>query len=146
MKKICSGCGEERDTENDFSWKNKNRGIRNTRCKFCQSQISKQHYKSNKQSYLDRARAREVLVTEDNQKKLVNYLACHPCVDCGCADIRVLEFDHVRGKKESDISRMMSVGCSWTTIEAEITKCEVRCATCHRIRESKKSGSWRQFF
>ncbi len=37
MKKICLGCGEERDAEQDFSWKYKERGIRRTRCKFCQS-------------------------------------------------------------------------------------------------------------
>lgn len=146
MKKICPGCGEERDVEKDFSWKYKDRGIRNTRCRFCQSQVSKQHYKNNKQSYLDRARAREPLVTEDNRRKLTEYLSCHPCVDCGETDIRVLDFDHVKGKKSGDISRMMNIGYSWSTIEAEIAKCEVRCANCHRIREGKKGGSWRQLF
>ena len=146
MKKICLGCGQERDAEKDFSWKYKDRGIRNTRCRYCQSQVSKQHYKNNKQPYLDRARAREPLVAEDNRRKLTDYLSCHPCVDCGETDIRVLDFDHVRGKKSGDISRMMNIGYSWSTIEAEIAKCEVRCANCHRIREGKKGGSWRQLF
>lgn len=144
MKKICSGCGQERDAERDFSWKYKDRGIRNTRCRICQSQVSKQHYKNNKQSYVNRTRVRDVLVTEDNRRKLAEYFSCHPCVDCGEADISMLDFDHVRGKKSDEISRMMSIGCSWSTIEAEIAKCEVRCANCHRIRESKKNGSWRQ--
>ena len=66
MKKICPGCGEERDVDLDFSWKYKDRGIRNTRCRICQSQVSKQHYKNNKQSYVGRTRAREVLVTGEN--------------------------------------------------------------------------------
>jgi len=35
MKKICPDCGQERDAEQDFIWKYKDRGIRNTRCKFC---------------------------------------------------------------------------------------------------------------
>lgn len=146
MKKICPGCGEERDAELDFSWKYKDRGIRNTRCKSCQSRVSKEHYTNNKQSYIGRTRVREVLVTEDNRRKLAEYLSCHPCVDCGQTDIRMLDFDHVRGKKSSEISRMMNVGCSWLTIEAEIAKCEVRCANCHRIREGKKNGSWRHLF
>lgn len=146
MKKICSGCGQERDAEQDFNWKYKDRGIRHTRCKYCMSQVCRQHYQSNKQSYLDRARAREVLVTEDNQKRLIEYLVCHPCVDCGQTDVRVLDFDHVRGKKSGNISRMVTNGYSWSTIEAEIAKCEVRCANCHRIREGKKGGSWRQLF
>lgn len=145
MKKICPSCGEGRDAELDFSWKYKDRGIRNTRCRFCQSQISKQHYENNKQSYVDRARARDPLVTEDNRRKLAEHLSSHPCVDCGETDIRVLDFDHVRGKKSGEISRMMTIGCSWSTIKAEIAKCEVRCANCHRIRESKKNSSWRQF-
>lgn len=143
MKKICSSCGVERDAEQDFNWKYKDRGIRNTRCKFCQSQVSKQHYKNNKQSYLERVRTREVLVIADNQQRLAHYLISHPCVDCGCIDVRVLEFDHVRGKKSGNISRMVGEGFSWGAIEAEIAKCEVRCANCHRIKEGERRGWWR---
>jgi hypothetical protein len=146
MKKTCSSCGEERDAEMDFNWKYKDRGVRNRRCKYCQSQVSKQHYQNHKQSYMDRVRTREVLVTEDNHKRIAEYLSCHPCVDCGCADVRVLEFDHVRGKKSNDISRMVIIGCSWSTIEAEISKCEVRCANCHRIKTNERSGWWRHLF
>jgi hypothetical protein len=146
VKKVCMKCGEERDTEKDFSWKYMNRAIRQTRCKYCQSQKSKQHYEHNKQPYLERARTREAWVTEDNQRKLAEYFSSHPCVDCSQNDVRVLEFDQVRGKKSNDISKMMTIGCSWSTIEAEIAKCEVRCANCHRIRESKKGNSWRQLF
>ena len=146
MKRICLDCGQERDTEQDLTWKYRERGIRNTKCKYCQSLRSKQHYKNNKQLYIERARTREVLVAEDNQRKLAGYFSCNPCVDCGQTDMRVLEFDHVRGKKSNDISKMMSIGCSWFTIEAEITKCEVRCASCHRIRTLKGGKSWRLLF
>ncbi len=143
MKKICTGCGVERDVEQVFTWKHKDRGIRHTRCKFCQSQVSKQHYKDNKQSYINRVRIREIQAIEDCQRKLAEYLAHHPCVDCGQTDIRVLEFDHVRGKKSDNISRMLGVGYSWATIEAEIAKCDVRCVNCHRIKTGIEDGSWR---
>lgn len=143
MKKICAGCGEERDAEKDFNWKYKDRGIRSTRCKSCQSRISKCHYQENKQAYIARAHARDGKIVADNQRRLAAYLACHPCVDCGLADIRVLEFDHVRGAKKDNIGRMLEQGCSWATIEAEITKCEVRCVNCHRIKTSERSGFWR---
>lgn len=146
MKKICSVCGQERDVELDFGWRHKDRGIRHTRCKFCQSQVSKRHYKNNKQSYFDRARMRDALIIENNQKKLANYLSCHPCVDCGQTNIRVLEFDHVRGNKANNIARMIGEGFSWPTIEAEIAKCEVRCANCHRIKTNERSGWWRHRF
>ena len=107
MKKICTCCKQERDAESDFNWRDKERSIRHVRCKYCQSQVSKQHYKNNKQSYFKRVRTREVLIIEDNQKRLADYLRCHPCVDCGQTDIRVLEFDHVRGKKLNSIARMV---------------------------------------
>lgn len=143
VKKICMRCGEERDAEKDFSWKYMNRGIRQTRCKYCQSQISKHHYKNNKQLYLDRARAREIQVIEKSQRNLIEYLASHPCIDCNQIDARVLEFDHVQGEKLGNISRMIGLGYSWPTIQAEIAKCEVRCANCHRIKTHDRGKYWR---
>lgn len=71
------------------------------------------------------------------KKKVQEYLKVHPCVDCGNSDIRVLEFDHVRGQKENTISDAIKNGHSWTRVESEIEKCEVRCANCHRIRHYK---------
>ena len=146
MKKVCPGCHKEQDMEQDFNWKDRGRGIRDTRCKSCQSNVSKQHYRKNKQQYLDRARAREVLVIEDNHKRLTDFLAHHPCVDCGQTNIRVLEFDHVRGNKSNNIARIVGEGFSWSTIEAEIAKCEVRCVNCHRIKTNERSGWWRHYF
>ena len=145
MKKICTGCGEERDAEQDFTWKYKDRGIRHTQCKFCSQHVSKEHYKNNKQMYLNRIDKRNTRIYEENKRYLYKYLSTHPCVDCHCADVRVLEFDHVRGEKSGNISRMVGLSYSWTTIEAEIAKCEVRCANCHHIKENEKSSSWRRF-
>jgi len=146
MKRICSGCGEERDTVQDFSWKDKCRDIRQTRCKACQALVSKRHYESNKASYIARSHARDAVVIADNQKKLAAYLACHPCIDCGNADIRVLEFDHIRGTKSGNLSLMVKESHAWATIEAEIAKCEVRCANCHQIKTSERGGFWRSCF
>jgi hypothetical protein len=143
MKKVCSGCGEERDAELDFNWRYKDRGIRNTRCKFCQSKVSKRHYENNKPSYIGRARVRETLVIEDNQRKLIEYLSDRPCVDCSKTDIRVLEFDHVRGNKSANIGRLLTRAIAWEAIEDEIAKCEVRCANCHRIKTGERGEWWR---
>lgn len=131
--------------EDDFSWKYKDRGIRNTKCKYCQSQVSKQHYQQHKQSYIVRSHARDEIVLRENRCKLAEYLACHPCADCGITDIRVLEFDHVRGEKKGNISVMIRNSCSWATIEAEIAKCEVGCVNCHRIKTAERGGFWRSF-
>lgn len=141
MKKICTRCKQERDAESDFNWKDKSRGVRHTRCKFCQSELSKEHYGNNKQAY--GARAYSTIVIAENRKRLIEYLVSHPCTDCGQTDVRVLDFDHVRGEKSNHISMMIKAAYSWAAIEAEIAKCEVRCANCHRVKTGEKVSSWR---
>lgn len=55
------------------------------------------------------------------------------CIDCGIDDLRVLEFDHVRGSKISAVSTMITRhSFSLADIDAEIGKCVVRCVNCHR--------------
>ena len=56
------------------------------------------------------------------------------CVDCGYKDHpAALDFDHKDGvDKRYNIAAIPMY--RWETIEAEIAKCEVRCANCHRIR------------
>ena len=67
---------------------------------------------------------------------MIAYLLAHSCVDCGETDITVLEFDHLRDKTKN-VSALMRGTNSWSRIEAEIIKCVVRCANCHR-RETER--------
>jgi hypothetical protein len=62
-----------------------------------------------------------------------SYLERHPCVDCGCSDLCVLEFDHV-GPKTGNVLTLARNGVSLERLAREITQCEVRCANCHRRR------------
>ena len=78
----------------------------------------------------------------EKMQRLHFYFSVHPCVDCGNTDIRVLDFDHVYGEKGGNISRMIQ-GSPWLAIEAEIAKCEVRCANCHRIKTIERGQWWR---
>lgn len=68
-----------------------------------------------------------------NRQIVTEYLQTHPCVDCGNTDVRVLEFDHVRGKKLGNISHAVHQTWSEEKLLNEIAKCEVRCCNCHRI-------------
>src|SRR5579859_6701098 len=126
MTKICPGCAEERDTERDFAWKNKAKGTRQRWCKFCQAEANSRHYQNNKQIYLDRALTRNAQVNTENKQRLYAYLSSHPCVDCSQTDIRVLEFDHVKGNKSASITTLLKNATSWKVIEDEIAKCEAR--------------------
>src|SRR5690242_1696470 len=118
MKKICSICKQERDAELDFQWRSRARGIRQTKCKYCQAEVSKAHYQNNKQMYLERSHNRNERILVENQQKVYEYLRTHPCVDCDNTDVRVLEFDHVHGKKSGNISKMVRLHYSWSTIAA----------------------------
>jgi hypothetical protein len=61
------------------------------------------------------------------------FLAASTCLDCGESDIRLLEFDHVFGKTEC-VTLMARAGCSLDRLQDEVSRCEVRCANCHRRR------------
>ena len=77
-------------------------------------------------------KSKEFAITR-NKNFVKSYLEKHPCVDCGNNNIIVLEFDHVRGEKLGNISKIVSTGRSLRFLLREIEKCEVRCANCHRI-------------
>lgn len=66
------------------------------------------------------------------------YLDGHPCVDCGIQDNDVLEFDHVRGEKLFTIGGPAGSRRAINTLEAEVAKCDVRCANCHKKRHAIK--------
>lgn len=69
---------------------------------------------------------------ESNRHLISEYLSVHPCIDCGESDIRVLEFDHVRGVKSRSVTQLAQWGYAESTIRSEIDKCVVRCCNCHR--------------
>ena len=67
--------------------------------------------------------------------KSLQYLAEKGCQECGIRDPRVLEFDHLEpALKSSTVAVLLSNGYSWGSeqLRAEIRKCRVLCANCHR--------------
>ncbi len=71
----------------------------------------------------------------------MKYFSTHPCCDCGETDPLVLEFDHLRDKRFNIGSALPYR--NWESILAEIEKCEVVCANCHRRRTGRRLGSVR---
>jgi hypothetical protein len=55
------------------------------------------------------------------------------CVDCGEADLRVLDFDHI-GEKRGQVGTLARSGASIERLRQEIAQCEIRCANCHKRR------------
>ncbi|HEX5840258.1 MAG TPA: hypothetical protein VFY26_20640 [Anaerolineales bacterium] len=131
--KVCTGCHLEKDIS-EFTWSLK--GIkRHPRCNACRGVERKERYERNKEHELEYKFARQVRMREIAKAFVEEYKRTHPCVDCGATyPERVLTFDHVRGTKKKAISDMINQGYTIEAIQAEISKCEVRCLDCHHRR------------
>ena len=109
-------------------------------CKECQRAYCRKHYKNYARPHNERRYVNQKRQRIRNRRRAAEFLQTHPCVDCGESDIRVLEFDHVRGDKLCDVSLLVSNGSSWRRVEEEMAKCVVRCANCHRRKTGLDLG------
>lgn len=142
--KICNCCLVAK--KDDQFYKRKYRdGATSGNCIDCEKEYRRQHYIDNKEKYLVKARRNEEKYRKELLNFLLSYFKENPCVDCGERDPVVLEFDHVRGEKLTEVSVLMARQHNLKKIKNEISKCDVRCANCHRRRTAKQLG-WRKFF
>ena len=72
----------------------------------------------------------------------VNSQKCAPCMDCkGSFQPCQMDFDHRDpSTKIKSVAQMIQQG-SFERVKAEITKCDLVCANCHRLRTFKQYGS-----
>ena len=136
-EKVCGRCGITAPST-DFPWKDQGRGRRGSWCRSCQRAYAHDHYLRNIDQY--KAKARKTL-RGDRQRlrqRVDDFLATHPCVDCGTADIAVLEFDHRDPAEKRMAVSTLASRRGWPAVEREIAKCEVRCANCHRRRTARQ--------
>lgn len=123
-----------------FHWKNRAAGIRVTTCKSCRSAYNKKWeelqgperirriYESNKR-------------TRNRRSNMINAIKTEAgCADCGERDPIVLDFDHL-GDKKFAIAKGVGMGVSLVRLRAELAKCEVVCANCHRRRTHARRAS-----
>ncbi len=157
---ICLNCKEEKGVD---AFSLEKRGYRRKICKDCRTQriskyrsygegkkkareLAKTFYKNHPgyyAQYLSDERLiqmREGLTRARKRNRQIADLAkSRPCADCGQSfPSQAMDFDHVRGEKFNDVGSMVSQGRSRAQIEAEIAKCEVVCANCHRIRTNSR--------
>jgi hypothetical protein len=125
----------------EFNWRRKASGQRDSLCRPCRSEYHREHYLANKQRYVDQARLRKRALALERTRFLLRYFATHPCTDCGETDPVVLEFDHL-GDKLFDVAAGLPYR-AWQAVLDEIDKCEVVCANCHRRRTMSRAKAIR---
>jgi hypothetical protein len=110
-----------------------------TWCRPCFAEVNARNYRRDHERQKARLRRNVESNRAHNRSRVIAYLSQHPCVDCREADIVVLEFDHHRDKA-ADVSKLVNSGATWARVQAEIDKCDVRCANCHRRKtEDRRS-------
>jgi hypothetical protein len=163
--KLCKRCNE-RKTLDQFTKRSDRRSGLGSRCLACERvrntarrshpdakakarYYEKEYRLTHLPQELERERARgkrrrsdpklyRVLI--DSLKRNVVWLAAlkdGPCVDCGGNFVRcAMDFDHNLGSKFKNVSAMLSY--SQERIMAEIQKCDLVCANCHRVRTASR--------
>ena len=110
---VCASCHRRRTIERGDHW----------RCRETDAEVSKPRHRQ-------RAVVRQVLTGGR-------------CLDCSEDDMRVLEFDHVRGDKLASIAQLVATEANLIRLRNEIAKCEIVCANCHRRRTARRAG-WKR--
>jgi hypothetical protein len=136
----CTGCGQNKEAD-AFGFRNKATGRRHRLCKTCVAEYGRKHYAVNRSIYISRNNRRSRAHTLTLKMQVCEFLLKHPCVDCGLADPLLLDFDHVDpAKKRKTIYELVHQAYSWSAVQAEINKCQVSCANCHRRRTALQFG------
>lgn len=139
--KVCLGCKLDKSLD-DYHKRSKAKDGRQSVCKQCNCEQRKAYYKT------ANGRGKDVVNSKRSKIRLrlraIAYLQAHPCVDCGESDPIVLEFDHRIPEQKLDcISNLVSRGVAYATLDAEMDKCDVRCANCHK-RRTARQFNWRK--
>ena len=96
------------------------------------------YHRQETQTHVAKRRAQKQAIREAIAAAKVD----HPCEDCGGSfDPVCLDFHHRDAStKLFEIGKAASTITSLATLAAELAKCDLVCANCHRLREKKLRG------
>ena len=138
---ICTKCGQSKN-ETEFYWI-KQRQKRDTQCKTCKRVAKREYYHKNKEEYKrrnrewrrknpDAASRNQKRTAERNRTLFFKWLADKSCIVCGESDPVVLDLHHRNPTNKLGSIGSLIGGSSANKLFAEIAKCDVLCANCHR--------------
>lgn len=137
MEKTCGICGFAGNKHEFQSGKNK--------CKVCANTYQKAYYDAHpaQRSHNRRLCSESKKARKARNKAFIDELKAHPCTDCGRSFPPVaMDFDHLDATlKEDKVSKLATRAVSLQVLAAEIAKCELVCAVCHRIRTQRRSAT-----
>lgn len=128
--KACSKCKEVKPTA-EFS--KRGNGLQ-PYCKECNRLQRKKNYEANRERDKQYTRKNRWRIRATALKFVIQYVADRGgCCKCGETDFSCIDFNHLdRTTKTHNVSEMVAGGYSVYSIAAELDKCEILCANCHR--------------
>jgi hypothetical protein len=110
-------------------------------CKECLRAYKADHYQANKENFQAKARVYRKKIQEQMRDWLFLSVKNVPCMDCGRRfNYWVMDLDHRDpSTKKAELSKFIR-NCDWPGLRAEVKKCDVVCANCHRDRTAKQQG------
>lgn len=130
MTKVCTVCKEARPLGEFATRPGATR--KQSWCRTCKQAYDRDWYQRNKEQH----KANVAVISRRRRaalSALIVQAKARPSADCGRTYPHyVMDFDHVRGTKLANVSEMRNGTVK--AMQAEIEKCEVVCANCHRIR------------
>jgi len=109
------------------------------------SKKREQHRKYMREVWYPKNKKKHIGYIDNIKKKIVGYIIDYKknskCLDCGFNGAQypeVLDFDHINDNKEFNISEFRHYTSGFNKVKNEISKCEIVCANCHRIRTAKR--------
>lgn len=139
--RTCRVCGI-RKPDTEFHFRSREKATRHHICRSCRSDYHRAWWTENRERQMPNIRRNRETRGRRIEQRIWDYLFTHACVDCGESDLVVLHFDHLRDKV-AEISAIWRQRHSWSAVEAEIRKCEVRCANCHARKTAREIGNYR---
>ncbi|WP_370324050.1 hypothetical protein [Euzebya sp.] len=130
--KVCSTCGAAKPLEAFHRHRGRADG-RQTTCKECKATYNRRYYRTEGHRHVE-VRSRHRAALREAVAELIRRAKAVPCADCHrVLPVEAMDLDHVRGAKRGDAQAMRSrMGRS--SVHAELAKCDVVCANCHRAR------------
>lgn len=118
--------------EQQREWKRKNPDKYTANWKRYNAKNKERIYARNRMRYVDRKHI--YAITRNAKRAFIIAEKSRPCLDCTrMYPWYVMDFDHVRGVKRYNISKM-AASYSWKAIMDELIKCDLVCSNCHRER------------
>ncbi len=133
--KLCPKCDSHLSLE-EFSKRTRSKDGLCLWCRRCSAEYIKQYYLERKKSIIARHVANRRKIGDEIDK----IKSSGACLDCGVShptEPYLMEFDHLRDKKEN-VSWAVLRGWSLSSVMEEIAKCELVCVMCHRFRTWKR--------